>query len=124
MKILIVDDSDAILKIVGKMLEDIGYQVGKAKDGAIAHTMLLEDSSWDLILLDWNMPNLSGIEFLQKNHQEKFFCGPICMMTTEDSPEKIMRALEYGAVEYIMKPFTPEILSSKISDIVELKNAG
>lgn len=124
MKILIVDDSEPILKIVGNMLDDLGYQAGTAKDGAIAHHMLSEDGSWDLVLLDWNMPNVSGIEFLQKNHEEKFYKGPVCMMTTEDDPEKIMKALEYGVVEYIMKPFTFEILSLKISEVLEMKNAG
>jgi two-component system chemotaxis response regulator CheY len=124
MKVLIVDDSEAILKIVGKMFEELGYQAVTAKDGAIAQQMLSEDDSWDLVLLDWNMPNVSGIEFLQKNHEEKFYKGPVCMMTTEDDPEKIMKALEFGAVEYIMKPFTPEILSSKVSEVLEMKNAG
>ena len=124
MKILIVDDSEAIVKIVGQMLTDVGHQPGSAKDGQLAVDLLKEDNSWDLILLDWNMPNMSGIEFLKYNQEHKIFNGPICMMTTEDDPEKIMMALEHGAVEYIMKPFTADIISTKINDVLEMKNVG
>lgn len=124
MKVLIVDDSEAILKIVGQMLTELGFEYGTAKDGVIAHEHLVKDPTYDLVLLDWNMPNMSGIEFLEKNFNGKFFKGHICMMTTEDNPEKIMKALEFGAVEYIMKPFTPDILTSKIMEISEFKNVG
>lgn len=124
MKILIVDDSEAILKIVGDMLTDLGLEYRTAKDGLIAYNKLIKDSSYDLMLLDWNMPNMNGFEFLHRNFNEKFFNGHICMMTTENNPENIMKALEFGAVEYIMKPFTSDILSSKIMEIWEYKNVG
>lgn len=120
MNILIVDDSKHILMMVSEMLKTIGHNPITAFDGVNAYEVIKENSNIDLILLDWNMPNMNGLEFLIKNKTENIFSIPIFMMTTEKSPEKIQQALENGVVDYIMKPFTPDIIESKIEMLMDL----
>ena len=114
MKVLIVDDSKAIFMMVSQMLEDAGHGAVWAEDGVKAFEQLVEHPDIDLILLDWNMPVMNGPEFLQKNLDEKLTTSPIMMMTTENKPTYIKEALSLGATEYIMKPFTSDILFNKI----------
>jgi two-component system, chemotaxis family, chemotaxis protein CheY len=120
MKVLIVDDSKPILMMVSQMLEELGHEVITAFDGVNAYEVIAGNTGIDLVLLDWNMPNMNGLEFLKKNSLEKVFDIPIFMMTTEKSPEKIQQALENGVADYIMKPFTPDILENKIEMLIEL----
>lgn len=120
MKILIVDDSKHILMMVSEMLAGLGHTAVTALDGKIAFDVIKEEGDVELILLDWNMPNMSGIEFLEKNKAENIFSIPIFMMTTEKSPDKIQRALSTGAVDYIMKPFTADIIQNKIEMLLDL----
>lgn len=120
MKILIVDDSKPILMMVSLMLKELGHEAVTAENGELAYSVLDEQKDVDLILLDWNMPVMNGLEFLEKNFSEKIFKTPIFMMTTEKSPEKIQKALETGALDYIMKPFTPDILENKIEMLGDL----
>lgn len=116
MNILVVDDSRAIYAMVSQMLTAQGHTAVWAQDGKIAVDLLKSKSSKvDIILLDWNMPNMNGPEFLEANIKEKFTTAPIIMMTTENSPEHIKKALSLNAAEYIMKPFTSDILFNKIS---------
>ncbi len=115
MKVLLVDDSNAIAMVVGKMLKDAGYEVVRAKDGQDAVDIIGQDNNFQVILLDWNMPEMDGLEFLKYNQENKIINCPIIMMTTENKPEKIVLALQHGAKEYIMKPFTQDILISKIT---------
>lgn len=120
MKILVVDDSKPIFMMVSQMLTELGHQPVWAEDGQKAVQVLSEQPDVGLILLDWNMPVMNGLEFLELNQQDKFFINPIVMMTTENSPEKIQKALENGASDYIMKPFTADILQSKIEMVIDM----
>ncbi|MDA8794051.1 response regulator, partial [Bacteriovoracaceae bacterium] len=97
MKILIVDDSKLIHAAVGKMISELGYEVHSVFDGDEAVEFLSNPNQIDVVLLDWNMERMSGIEFLKKNFAEKFYQNHIIMMTTENDPEKIMLALDFGA---------------------------
>ena len=115
MKILIVDDSKAIFSMVSQMLQTGGHTSVWAEDGLKAIEKIKEDPGIELILLDWNMPNMNGLEFLEKNQSDHFTSVPIIMMTTENSPEFIRKALSLNASEYIMKPFTSDILLNKIT---------
>lgn len=117
MNVLLVDDSNSIAMVVGQMLSTAGHTHDRAENGKIAIEKI-KTSSYDIILLDWNMPEMDGLEFLEYNIENKFTQTPIVMMTTENKPEKILKALEKGAVEYIMKPFTQDILISKIEAVV------
>ncbi|PIP93832.1 MAG: response regulator [Bdellovibrio sp. CG12_big_fil_rev_8_21_14_0_65_39_13] len=120
MKILIVDDSKPIFMMVSQMLKELGHDPIWAEEGQKAIQVLSEHPDVSLILLDWNMPVMNGLEFLQLNKEDKFFDHPIVMMTTENSPEKIQAALECGAADYIMKPFTSDILQSKIEMVIDM----
>lgn len=120
MNVLIVDDSKPILMVATQMLDELGHKALTAVDGEDAYRVISENSNIDLILLDWNMPVMNGLEFLQKNKNENVFNIPIFMMTTEKSPEKIQTALENGVADYIMKPFTPDILENKIEMLLDL----
>ncbi len=116
MNILIVDDSKAIYAMVSKMLEEGGHTALWAEDGLRAIEIIKSNKSKiDVILLDWNMPNMNGPEFLEYNIKEKITSSPIVMMTTENSPDAIKKALSLNAAEYIMKPFTSDILFNKLS---------
>ena len=120
MKVLIVDDSKPILTMVSSMLNELGHTPLTAENGELAFTVLKDNPDTGLILLDWNMPIMSGIEFLEKNKSENIVNIPIFMMTTENSPDKIQKALSTGAVDYIMKPFTVDILENKIELLADL----
>ena len=113
MKVLIVDDSKAIYMMVNQMLTEAGHEGVWAEDGQKACDILGEDKDIQVVLLDWNMPVMNGPEFLEKNQSDKVTEAPIIMMTTENKPDYIKKALSLGAVEYIMKPFTADILFNK-----------
>jgi two-component system chemotaxis response regulator CheY len=117
MKVLIIEDSNSIAMVVEQMLSDSNIESVRAVDGLDAIEKLKVESVFDAILLDWNMPNMNGLELLQYNQEHKLTESPIVMMTTENKPEKIMTALQFGAAEYIMKPFTADILVSKIHSV-------
>ena len=114
MKVLVVDDSRAIYAMVSKMLEEGGHTSVWAEDGLKAVEILGKDKTIELILLDWNMPNMNGPEFLEKNIKENLTTAPVMMMTTENSSTHIKKALSLNAQEYIMKTFTKDILFNKI----------
>jgi two-component system chemotaxis response regulator CheY len=117
MKILIVDDSKLIHAAVGKMIQELGHEVFSVYDGEEAVELLKKENNIDLILLDWNMERMNGIDFLKMNFDEKFYENIVIMMTTENDPSKIMEALDFGATEYVMKPFTKDILDSKLKEV-------
>lgn len=123
MKVLIVDDSKHVHSIVKGMLESINYSAHSAFDGSDAVNQLQNGLIVDLILLDWNMPELNGPEFLKVYSEQNLSNAPVVMMTTENSIEKITEAMSLGAQEYIMKPFTDDILLSKIKFVLGSKAA-
>lgn len=119
MKILVVDDSKPIYMMVSSMLEENGHEHLWAVNGKDAISKVGLNKDIDLILLDWNMPEMDGADFLRVNQKDQYFSGPIIMMTTENKPERIKEAMELGVAEYIMKPFTSDILFNKIELAME-----
>lgn len=117
MKVLIVDDSGPVRKILKKMLGEMGFETVEAADGKEALKQLDAHSDLGLIMTDWNMPEMNGIELLDALGKWKFLPKkpPIVMITTESEFDKITQAMAKGANEYIMKPFTREILSEKLA---------
>ncbi len=114
---LVVDDSAFIRKIARQILEKMDFQVTEGKDGAHALEQC-EIELPELVLLDWNMPVMSGLEFLTRLRKMPGGDAPqVVFCTTENTREKIMTALEAGATEYIMKPFDQEIVRSKLEQI-------
>ena len=111
---LIVDDSKVIRKVARHILETLGFQVEEACDGREALTQC-ESSMPDVVLLDWNMPVMSGMEFLKVLRQRGQDDQPkVVFCTTENDMAHIRAALEAGADEYVMKPFDRDTLESKL----------
>lgn len=114
---LVVDDSAFIRKIAKQILQSLDFEVTEAKDGAQA-LEVCERALPELVLLDWHMPVMSGLDFLTKLRKMPGGDAPqVVFCTTENTREKIMTALEAGATEYIMKPFDQEIIRTKLEQI-------
>lgn len=114
---LVVDDSRVVRKVARRILEELQFQISEAEDGKIALDAC-RLSMPDAILLDWNMPNMTGIEFLRALRRERGGDKPIVVFcTTESEMSFISAAMEAGANEYVMKPFDKEIIESKFSEV-------
>jgi len=113
MKILIVDDSSTMRRIIIKVLSGLGFtDVVEAADGAKA-VKAAEDTQITLILMDWNMPELAGIDAVRQI-RAKGSKTPIVMVTTEAEKRRVVEAIQAGINDYLVKPFTPEQLQEKI----------
>ena len=114
---LIVDDSKVIRMVAKKILEELSFSTLEAADGAMA-LEACKISLPDAVLLDWNMPVMSGIEFLIEMRKLPGGDAPIVMFcTTENDIEHIQQAMQSGANEYIMKPFDSEIVQAKFQQV-------
>ena len=113
---LVVDDSRAVRMILGRTLRDIGYDVCEAGNGREALDLIEANrDSLRLVLADWNMPEINGLELLKMVRQDPELDSlAVVMVTTETESDQMMAALEAGATEYIMKPFTKDILLGKL----------
>ena len=113
---LIVDDSRVIRKVARRILEDLDFRIEEAGDGLEALKACRKEMP-DAILLDWQMPVMSGVEFLKALRQETGGERPVVVFcTTENDVARISEAIKAGADEYIMRPFDGEILQSKFSE--------
>ncbi len=115
MRALVVDDSRAIRSIIGKAVKELGFEVLEAGHGGEALQRLAEAGRVDLILVDWNMPEMNGFDFLVAARQNPDWKDTVIMMvTTETEMSQMQRALDAGANEYVMKPFTRDVLREKL----------
>jgi two-component system, chemotaxis family, chemotaxis protein CheY len=113
---LVVDDSSVIRKVARRILEELSFTTTEAEDGVQA-LLRCRERMPDAILLDWNMPNMDGIQFLGALRKEKGGRRPkVIFCTTENDVSQIARALHAGADEYIMKPFDREIVEAKLQE--------
>lgn len=111
---LVVDDSKVIRKVARHILETLGFEVSEAGDGREALDSCLAAVP-DVILLDWNMPVMSGMDFLRALRDTALASRPkVVFCTTENGMAYIRAAIEAGADEYVMKPFDRETLESKL----------
>lgn len=116
MRALVIDDSKAIRLILGQMLKEMGFEVSSAGHGLEALERLKEVGKVDIALVDWNMPEMNGFEFvIAVRKEEKYNDMRLMMVTTETEISQVIKALEAGANEYVMKPFTKEIIREKIN---------
>lgn len=115
-KALVVDDSRAIRMILGKILKGLGFDVLEASNGREALELIdVEKTAVTLVLADWNMPEINGLELLKQLRQRPELASlVVVMVTTETELDQMSAALEAGANEYIMKPFTKDILVEKL----------
>ncbi|MGB6327596.1 MAG: response regulator [Halarcobacter sp.] len=122
MRILIVDDSSTMRRIIGNVVMQLGYSkedFDEAEDGVKAWK-LLGESQYDIILTDWNMPNMNGLDLVKKvraggSHQK----SPIIMITTEGGKGEVITALKAGVNNYIVKPFNAEVLKEKLDGVLK-----
>ena len=115
MKALVIDDSKAMRSILSRMLQGLGFEVLEASNGREGLQRLQAIGKVDLALVDWNMPEMNGLEFIRTVRAEQSYDGVLLMMvTTETEMENVVRALAAGANEYVMKPFTQEIILEKL----------
>ena len=117
MKALVVDDSMTIRRIVIKALSDVGVtDYAEAGDGEEA-MIKAKETPFDLVLLDWNMPKMSGLETI-KAMRASGMTMPVIMVTTEAEKSRVIEAIRAGVNEYLIKPFTPPQLAEKMKRVV------
>ncbi|NPA48424.1 MAG: response regulator [Thermodesulfobacteria bacterium] len=119
MKVLVVDDFATMRRIIKNILLQLGFKnIIEADDGTTAWEILDKGEKVDLIISDWNMPKMTGIELLKKvRSDERFKDLPFLMVTAEAQKENIIEAVKYKVSQYIVKPFTPETLQEKLQKI-------
>ncbi len=113
---LVVDDSAVIRTVLTRILSGLGYEVLAAAHGRDALNKLEAGARPDLVLVDWNMPEMNGYEFIRALRGDpRWRALPLMMVTTETEIDQVARALAAGANEYLMKPFTPEMVQDKLA---------
>jgi len=114
MRAMIVDDSRAARSLMRRMLQKMGYEVTEAADGVEALEAMRAGTSVDLALVDWNMPNMDGLDFVKAVRKElRDADTTMIMVTSESDPKKVARALMSGADEYLIKPIDIDMLCDK-----------
>ena len=121
MKVLVVDDSSTMRRILANCLSEAGFkEVVQAGDGLEALSVLQNEKDVGLILVDWHMPNMDGFTFLQEVKKiDAFKAIPVIMVTTQAEKQSVLEALKTGAASYIVKPFTPEVIKAKIAEVMK-----
>ena len=118
MKILIADDFPEVRRVIRNILKNIGFKNIREADGGKAVLRALKKDKYDLILCDWNMPDMSGMEVLKiTRSDDKLKDITFIMVTAETEKEKILAAIKAGVSSYIVKPFTAETVSAKLNKL-------
>ncbi|HEY0559573.1 MAG: cheY 1 [Mycobacterium sp.] len=116
MHALVVDDSRTMRTILTRTLVGLGFTVTTAEDGQDGLDKLAAGPSPEVVLVDWNMPVMNGIEFLTHVRRSRLYPNTALLMVTSESEQsQIVRALAAGAHEYVIKPFQPEAIADKLS---------
>lgn len=115
MRALIIDDSRAMRRILRGIVEPLGFEVSEAGNGRLGLDQLNALDDVELVLVDWNMPEMNGLEFVQAVRADSSRQDlKLVMVTTETEPAKMARAMMAGVDEFVMKPFTQDILIDKL----------
>lgn len=115
-----MDDSSTMRRIIKNTLARLDYKdVLEAEHGVQAWQILCENEDIDVLITDWNMPEMNGLELVKKVRAEKKYEDmPIIMVTTEGGKAEVITALRAGVNNYIVKPFTPQVLKEKLEDVL------
>lgn len=118
MKILIVDDFSTMRRIVRNILKQLGFtSIEEAEDGDVA-LQKLKDGNFEFVVTDWNMPNMTGLELLKSiRADDQLKDIPVLLVTAEAEKENVVQAAQAGVNDYIVKPFTADVMQSKINRI-------
>ena len=115
MRVLVVDDSRAIRRIIGEIMKQLGFEVSEAGNGLEALQRLEELGAPDLVLVDWNMPEMNGLDFIKAVRANPAYSDlPLMMVTTETEMERMALAFMAGVNEYVMKPFDKATILDKL----------
>jgi len=115
MRALIIDDSRAMRALLGRILAELGFETGEASNGREGLEHLQAHGVPDLILVDWNMPEMTGIEFVEAARAVRAYDeAKIVMVTTETEMTRVVKALGTGLDAYVMKPFTKEAVVDQL----------
>jgi two-component system, chemotaxis family, chemotaxis protein CheY len=113
---LVIDDSRAVRMIVGQILREISIDVIEAGNGVEALEQMKRNPDVELLLVDWNMPQMNGFDFVRAVRADRAYDSVrILMVTSESQREQVNKALDAGANEYLMKPFNKDILVAKLN---------
>jgi two-component system, chemotaxis family, chemotaxis protein CheY len=124
-KILIVDDFSTMRRIIKNLLRELGYNNTQEADDGLTALPMLKQGSFDLLVTDWNMPGMQGIDLLKAvRADEKLKAMPVLMVTAEQKKEQIIEAAKAGVNGYIVKPFTAATLKEKLDKIFERLQAA
>ncbi|MDP3265226.1 MAG: chemotaxis response regulator CheY [Sulfuricurvum sp.] len=120
MKLLVVDDSSTMRRIIKNTLSRLGYEdVLEGEDGVQGWNVLNENPDMGMLITDWNMPEMNGLELVKKVRADARFADlPIIMVTTEGGKTEVITALKAGVNNYIVKPFTPQVLKEKLAAVL------
>ena len=123
MRVMVIDDSKTMRNIEKSILNQLGYsEIEEACNGQDALTKVAAFNP-DLLLVDWNMPNMDGLAFV-KTYREQGNKTPIIMVTTENEKTRIVEAIKAGVQNYVVKPFTPDVLGERIADTMAKAEAA
>jgi two-component system chemotaxis response regulator CheY len=115
MRALVVDDSRAMRALLTNILEGLGAEVEQADDGLAALEALRQHPAPDVALVDWNMPNMDGLELVRILRKDPVRPKALMMVTSESQHDQMVRALLAGADEYLIKPFTADAVTEKLT---------
>ena len=120
MKLLVVDDSSTMRRIIKNTLARLGYKdILEGEDGVQGWAQMDANPDIDMLITDWNMPEMNGLELVKKVRADARFKDlPIIMVTTEGGKAEVITALKAGVNNYIVKPFTPQVLKEKLAAVM------
>ncbi len=120
MKLLVVDDSSTMRRIIKNTLQRLGYDdILEAEHGLQAWELLDTIDDINILITDWNMPEMNGLDLVKKvRGDQRFVDIPIIMVTTEGGKAEVITALKAGVNNYIVKPFTPQVLKEKLEAVL------
>jgi two-component system chemotaxis response regulator CheY len=120
LKLLVVDDSSTMRRIIKNTLSRLGYEdVLEGEDGLQGWNVLDSNPDMGMLITDWNMPEMNGLELVKKVRADARFADlPIIMVTTEGGKAEVITALKAGVNNYIVKPFTPQVLKEKLAAVL------
>ena len=120
LKLLVVDDSSTMRRIIKNTLQRLGYEdILEAEHGVEAWQIMDSTEGIQVLITDWNMPEMNGLELVKKvRADERYTSIPIIMVTTEGGKAEVITALKAGVNNYIVKPFTPQVLKEKLEVVL------
>jgi two-component system chemotaxis response regulator CheY len=123
LKLLVVDDSSTMRRIIKNTLQRLGHKdILEGGDGVEGWNILNSNADIDMLITDWNMPEMNGLELVKKVRADSRFTDlPIIMVTTEGGKAEVITALKAGVNNYIVKPFTPQVLKEKLGAVMGIE---